>query len=75
MLPSHLRSNGEVDSWEETLNDRIAGAPGYMGTHQVTTDSMASDSWDVHWAMDGAKAATAVESHFKKDFIIVNKWA
>lgn len=64
-LPKHLRN--AIRGWRTLLDERISAAPGYLGTHEVETDSMAGDAWNVHWADDGSTAASAVERLFGED--------
>lgn len=74
LLPVHLRPRtGRFRSipWDDLLAQRIAAAPGYLGTHSVQTDSMASDEWDVHWAQNGRAAASHVEALIRADLATV----
>ena len=64
-LPSHLRA--AMVEWGSLLDERIAAAPGYAGTHEVTTASLASDAWTVHWAESGPAVAKLVERRFRGD--------
>ena len=64
-LPNHFRQS--IGGWSRLLDARIGDAPGYLGTHEVVTESMASDAWGVHWAEDGPAAAGAVERLFRED--------
>ena len=67
-LPMHLRDAIDGwNGWSGLLKERIVASPGYLGTHEVVTNSMASDAWSVHWAEDGSKAARFVEKLFHED--------
>jgi hypothetical protein len=68
-LPRIVRD--AMDGWSELLDDRIIAAPGYIGTHEIITHSLASDSWSVHWAMNGRAAAKVVEQAFREDLALL----
>ena len=70
-LPTHLRD--ALDGWGHLLDERIIGAPGYLGTHEVITNSPASDAWNVHWASNGPKAARHVEKLFREDLKLLRE--
>jgi len=78
-LPTHLRD--ALDGWGHLLDERTIDAPGYLGTHEVITNSPASDAWNVHWASNGPKAARHVEKLFREDLKMLRealkqaKWA
>ena len=69
-LPEHLRDE-MGGSWGSLLDERIAAAPSYFGTHQITTESMASDSWSVHWATNARVAARPVIVSFREDLAVL----
>lgn len=75
LLAAHLRprprDHGSIP-WSGLLAQRVAAAPGYLGTHAFQTDSMASDAWDVHWAEDARAAAAHVEALFREDLVTVS---
>jgi hypothetical protein len=70
-LPAHLRHS--LDNFSGILADRVAAAPGYIGSTELTTDSMASDSWDVHWARDAVAAARHIEKEFHADLSFLRR--
>ena len=65
ILPKGLRHS--LDSFQQILQERVVSAPGYLGTTELITESMASDAWSVHWAINAATAARVVETQFSAD--------
>ncbi len=57
------------------LDGRITHTLGHIGTHDVTTDSMASDQWHVHWAENARAAAKPVIGlAFRADLSVLVRW-
>jgi hypothetical protein len=72
-VPDDLRYLTEGGNWSSVLDARIFDAPGYLGTHEVVTASMAGDAWSVHWAADGRVAADWVAALFEQDLSVVRE--